>query len=403
MNNTNKRLAVGVGAAVSSALLAKMVGWRVKRLYRAVHLFDEATIVENFLAMKDYFPTSDVQKSTAPYKFQYGEPVALPEQFSANGRDYNSAEWLNYTGTNGLLILKNDQVVYEKYFQGHTESTRHISWSVAKSFVSALFGIAIERGFVRSIEETVTDYLPELHGTGYDGVRIKDVLQMSSGVRFNEDYGDFKSDINRFGRIMALGGSFAKFTASLENERPPGTFLYYVSIDTQVIGTILMRATGMSLSDLLQQWLWEPLGMEQDAYWLVDSENVEMALGGLNATLRDYAKFGRLYLNKGNWNGQQIVPADWVKASITPDAPHLQTGENDLSETTSGYGFQWWLPDESDGEFMAVGIYNQFIYVSPKDDLVIVKQSANHRYTEDDYISSDESIAFFRAIAAHLK
>ena len=388
---------------MSGVLLERLLGWRARRLWRALFLFHEETIVENFLNMNRYFPTSGVRRSAEPYHFQYGEPIELPKQFSWNGRAYDSAEWLRYTGTNGLLILKNDHIIFEQYYQGHSETTRHISWSVAKSFVSALFGIAVERGFVRSIEETVTDYLPEMRGTGYDGVRIKDVLQMSSGVRFNEDYGDFKSDINRFGRVMALGGSFAKFAASLENERPPGTFLHYVSIDTQVLGMILMRVTDMSLSALLEQWLWRPLGMEHDAYWLTDSEGMEMALGGLNATLRDYAKFGRLYLHKGNWNGQQIVPTDWVQASVTPDAPHLQTGENDLSETTWGYGLQWWIPDNADGEFLAVGIYNQNIYVLPKDNLVIVKQSANHHYTEDDYISSEEAVAFYRTVAQHLR
>lgn len=386
---------------MGGGLLAKTQGWRFMRLWRAMHLFDEAVIVENFLNMNRFFPSSRVQKSAELYPFQYGETIELPAQFSCFGKVYDSAEWLRYTGTNGLLILKNDQIVFEEYYQGHNAATRHISWSVAKSFVSALFGIAIDRGFIHSIEETVTDYLPEMVGTGYDNVRIKDVLQMSSGVGFDEDYGKFSSDINRFGRMMALGGSFAKFAASLKNERQPGTYLHYVSIDTQILAMILMRTTGMSMSALLEQWLWHPLGMEADAYWLIDSEGVEMALGGLNAVLRDYARFGRLYLHNGNWNGRQIVPADWVSASFTPDAPHLMPGVNDLSDTTRGYGLQWWVPDEADSEFMAIGIYNQFIYVSPKDDLVIVKQSANPNYTKDEYISMDESVAFFRAIALH--
>ncbi|MGB1250615.1 MAG: serine hydrolase domain-containing protein [Candidatus Promineifilaceae bacterium] len=402
MQPSTKRVTLGLGAAVGGTLLAKTLGWRLKRLWRVMHLFDEDQIVENFLNMAQSFDISTVRKSADPYHFNEGERIALPAHFSFNGKEYNSAEWMQHTGTNGLLILKNDQIVYENYFQGHNADTPHISWSVAKSFVSALFGIALERHLVRSIEETVTDYLPELVGTGYDNVRIKDVLQMSSGVGFDEDYGTFGSDINRFGRVIAIGGSFAAFAASLKNERQPGTYLHYVSIDTQVLAMILMRATGRSVTELLEQWLWQPLGMEHDAYWIVDRKGVEMALGGLNATLRDYAKFGRLYLHNGNWNGKQIVPAAWVQASITPDAPHLQPGENHLSDTDRGYGLQWWIPDNADGEFMAIGIYNQFIYVSLKDDLVIVKQSANHHFTDPDALSSDESVAFFRAIAASL-
>ena len=402
MNATTKRLLLGLGAATGAALLAKTLSWRIKRLLHAIHLFDEDKIVGNFLGMDQFFDTRTVHAPHTPFHFEYGLAFTLPEQFEMNGQMLNSAEWMQRTGTNGLLILKNDQVIYEEYFQGHCPTNRHISWSVAKSFVSALFGIAIERGYIRSIEETVTNYLPEMAGTGYDSVRIKDVLQMSSGVRFNEDYGDFNSDINRFGRIMAFGGSFSKFAQSLENERPPGTYLHYVSIDTQVLAMILMRSTGKNMTELLEQWLWQPLGMEHDAFWLTDSQGVEMALGGLNATLRDYAKFGRLYLHNGNWNGTQLVPADWVQASITPDAPHLMPGENDLSETTRGYGLQWWIPNNPDGEFMAIGIYNQFIYISPKDNLVIVKQSANPTFTQDDGRSSDESVAFFRAIAKSL-
>ncbi len=403
MQKTNKRLLIGTSMAITSAFLVKTLGWRVSRLHHVMHLFDEDTIVDNFLNMDRRFPTRSVHKSAEPYHFQYGDPISLPAQFSLAGMTYNSAEWLAHTGTTGLLILKNDQIVTEQYFLGNNESTPHISWSTAKSFVSALFGIAVERGYIDSIEETVTDYLPEMRGSGYDKVRIKDVLQMSSGVRFVEDYAAFNSDINRFGRMFALGGSLAKFAASLENERPPGSYLNYVSIDTQVIAMILMQATGMNMSELLQEWLWQPLGMEHDAYWLVDSAGVEMALAGLNATMRDYARFGRLYLHNGNWNGQQIVPAAWIQDSITPDAPHLMPGENALSETTSGYGYQWWIPEDPIGDFVAIGIYNQFIYISPKDDLVIVKLSANHHYIEEGDTSSEQSVAFFRAIAQQLR
>jgi CubicO group peptidase (beta-lactamase class C family) len=152
------------------------------------------------------------------------------------------------------------------YWYGHRKDKQHISFSVAKSFVSALMGIAIEEGFVKNIEQADTDYVPELVGSGYDGVSIKNVLQMSSGVRFNEDYSDFNSDINRFSRAAAFGTSLDDFSASLVREREPGTYHHYVSIDTQVLGMVLTRATGKCLTDYLSEKIWQPLVMEHQAF-----------------------------------------------------------------------------------------------------------------------------------------
>src|SRR5437868_5167040 len=184
-------------------------------------------------------------------------------------------------------------------------------------------GIAILDGIISSIEDPVTRYVPELAGSAYDGVRLKDVLQMSSGARWNEDYSDPNSDITAFGRVFRRGESLDAFAGRCVRGREPGTFNQYNSTDTHVLGMVLRHATKQSLSDYLKTRLWDPLGAEADAFWIVDSTGAEMAGGGLNAVLRDYAKLGRLYLNGGSWNGRRIVPEQWVKASVTPDAPHL--------------------------------------------------------------------------------
>ena len=276
------------------------------------------------------------------------------------------------------MVVQNDCAVYEKYFPGNSESTRHISWSRAKSVVSALFGIAMEEGYIKSLNQTVDEYLPELIGSGYEGVRIKDVLQMSSGVKFNEDYGDFWSDINKWGRKFALGSSQDKFAARLVREEEPGTNLHYVSINTHVLGMIIVKATGKSLSAYLKEKLWDPMGMEYSAYWLCDDTGMEVALGGLNIALRDYAKIGQLYLDRGAWQGVQIVPKEWAIASVTPDAEHLMPENN----TRFGYGYHWWIPQGTEGEFMAMGVYNQYIYVNPVTRTVIALNSANHRFNE---------------------
>jgi CubicO group peptidase (beta-lactamase class C family) len=246
-----------------------------------------------------------------------------------------------------------------------------------------------------------------LMGSGYEDVSIKDVLQMSSGVRFNEDYGDFNSDINRFSRATAFGTSLDDFSASLDREREPGTYHHYVSIDTQVLGMVLTRATGKSLTHYLSEKIWQPLGMEHQAYWLADDNNMELALGGLNVSLRDYAKLGWLYLNQGTWtdkqhNTQQIVPKQWVIDSTTADAPHLVAGENNSASSSSfGYGYQWWLPLGAEDEFSAQGIYNQYIYIDPDQNLVIVKNSANYRFTDKSLNWTAKHYAMFRAISTH--
>ena len=275
--------------------------------------------------------------------------------------------------------------------------------SVGKSFVSALIGIAIEEGLIGSIDEPITDYVPELFGSAYDNVRIKDVLQMSSGARWNEDYSDPESDIMRYAVTFGSGGSLDEFTASLEREREPGTYNYYNSTDTQALGMLLRRATNRTLSDYAQEKLWQPLGMQDTAYWIIDNHGMELAAGGLQVTARDYAKLGQLFLNKGNWQGAQVVPEQWVIDSVTPDAPHVMPDPD--SPYPVGYGYQWWVPASDTGEFSAIGVYNQFIWVNPTTGTVIVKLSANSNYglsADPDSWDELQTFELFRAIDASL-
>ena len=193
-----------------------------------------------------------------------------------------------------------------------------------------------------------------------------------------------------------------KFAITLTREMAPGTYNRYNSTDTQALGMLLTAATGRSITEYMIENLWHPMGAEHTGYWLTDADSMEMAFGGLNITARDYAKLGELYRLGGAFNGQQIVPADWVSASIVADAPHLIPGVNPASDWPLGYGYQWWIPEGIAGEFMAIGVYNQFIYIAPESNTVIVKLSANSAYgtPEDKDASSEfESIEFFRAIA----
>jgi CubicO group peptidase (beta-lactamase class C family) len=370
---------------------------------RNTRLFSGAEQVANFRAMSSIYPVRVIRRASKPVPLARGERLALPDTFEFDGKVLNTNELLSKVETTGLLVLKDGRVVFEDYWLGNDATTQSVSWSVCKSFVSALVGIAIGEGAIASVEDPVTRYAPDLAGSAYDGVRIKDVLQMSSGARWNEDYSDPDSDINRFGRLLQDGTSFDDFAASCVGERPPGTFNRYNTTDTHVLGMVVRGATKRSLTDYLRDKLWEPLGMEADAFFIVDTKGAEFAGGGLNAVLRDYARLGQLYLNGGVCNGAQIVPAAWVRESTTPDAPHVMPGPRDSAALPWGYGYQWWVPDRS-GAYSALGIYGQFIYVDPKARVVIAKTSAFRDYGRSlrpEHYRTADQIALFKAIAAN--
>ena len=372
-----------------------------ERLLWVSSLFSGSDQHQKFNRVYELFPTSNLAPSNNPSSFEIESMIELPNSFVYESRSVDVNEYLDRTDVSALLILKDGKIRYENYWLTGGREVKWISMSVGKSFVSALVGIALDQGHIKSIQDPVTIYVPQLKDSAYDGVSIKDILQMSSGASWNEDYGDPNSDINRSVRIFALGGSLDEFAASLTNENEPGTFNRYNSTDTQVLGMLLREATGTSVTEFMQKMLWDPIGAEDNAYWLLDSENMEVAYGGLNATARDYAKLGELYRLRGRMNNKQIIPEKWVDESVRPDAPHLMPGENPMSDYPLGYGYQWWIPDES-GDYMAIGVYNQFIYVSPNNNSVVVQLAANKIYgvdAIDTTVSEFESIAFLRTLA----
>ncbi len=389
-------------AIALAVALVPVVVYRTElmRLWHFARLFEPERIVHGFQHMDEILDSRIVAAGGEVLEFGRGS-YELPATFRYGDRVLDTEAFLAAQQIAGLLVLHGDTILVERYAHGLTPAGHHIAWSVTKSVVSALFGIAVAEGHVPDLQAPVTDYLPELAGSGYDGVSIKDVLQMSSGVRFDEDYGDPFSDINRMGPSMAVG-SLLDFAASLERERPPGTLQHYVSVDTQVLGHILVRATGQDLTTYASEKLWQPLGMEFDAIWLVDGTGMEWAFGGLNASLRDLARFGWLYVNGGRRNGRQIVPAAWVAASVTPDAPHLMPGPKPGTTETMGYGYQWWLPAEPRGDFMALGVYGQMIYVNPGARLVVAKNAVDLDFQANDFENEQIALALWRAVAADL-
>ncbi len=375
------------------------------KMWKIYTFFDEDIRVENFRHVERIFPANPIRRSGPKYEFER-DIRKLTDEYEFGGEKRSIEEFLAHTVTTGFLVVKNDRIVSERYFHGANEETHFTSMSVAKSFVSALVGIAIDEGLIESVDRPITDYVPKLKGSGYDGVPIKHVLQMSSGVKFNEVYDDLFSDINLlFYKVFGLGQPMDDYMAGLGSEGPSGETSYYRSCDTQALGMLISEVTGKSVSAYLEEKIWGRIGMEYDAFWSTDDHETEIAFGFLNATLRDYAKFGMLYLHNGSYNGEQIVSKEWAKKSVTPDNPNLQPGEKPEGfETfgTFGYQYQWWIPDEPDGEFMALGVWGQYIYVYPKENLVIVKTSVDPDFEANEYEHDEEAMAIFRSISEFL-
>ncbi len=278
---------------------------------------------------------------------------------------------------------------------------------MSKSFVSALTGLALANGDIDSLDDPVTKYAPSLKGSAYDGVSLRNVMNMASGIKFNEDYLDPKSDINKMGTVLGLGGSLDKFTAKQTNiARPAGQNWQYCSIDTHVISMVLRAATGQSLQDYFVENLWSKIGASADAAYSTDGKGNAFALGGLNMRTRDYALFGELFRNGGKRGDVQIIPSDWVKTSTTHSAPPAAAGSTNETEDGApfGYGYQWWIPPHEDEEYYAVGVYGQYIYVNPKAGIVIAKNAAHREFMSTDekgegYMA--QNLTMFRRIAEH--
>lgn len=362
-------------------VLAALGLWKreqITRLLAVNSLFSEDRIVNNFSHMDTMFLSRPLSGGT-PQELPQGRAFQLPDA---------ATPWIASSDVTGLVILDRGQIIHEGYFQGTGRDDLRISWSVAKSVLSLLTGILHEDGTIPDLDAPVTQYAPLLRGSAYDGASIRNVLNMASGIAFNEDYLDFWSDINRMGRVLAMGGSMDGFTAGQTARRgAAGADWLYVSTDTHVIGMVLRGATGRDLSDLLSERLLEPLGLARDPYYVTDGNGVEFVLGGLNMTTRDFARIGLLVDQDGQWNGTQLVPTDWIEASTTASAPGVDF-----------YGYQWWLPPNArDGEVLARGVYGQFIYIDRPRDVVIAVNAADREFREDGVYESN--IAMFRDLA----
>jgi CubicO group peptidase (beta-lactamase class C family) len=307
-----------------------------------------------------------VRRSTTPSPLARAasEPAV---RYEYQGQTFTLDDYLARNPATGLLVARGDTILIERYQYARHDRHRFTSWSMAKTVTAMLIGIAIAEGRIRSVDDPASAYVPALADTEYGRTSLRHLLQMSSGVRFVEEYTG-KDDVSRLAadtfRQVGSGGVEA-VTPFNVRIAPPGTRFYYASVETQVLGLVLRSAVGRPLADYLQEKIWGPIGAEADATWLIDRSGQEAAYCCLNAVLRDYARLGLLLAHDGHWRGRQIIPAAWIEDAtrVRPDQPQPGTG---------GYGYQVWILSGERRMFALRGIRGQVIYIDPTSRLVMV-------------------------------
>lgn len=352
--------------------------------------------IYNFADSRDYkkFPEKKIAASSKPFQYKdlsSAGLLKLPKTVKRRNKTYSFGQALKKTGTIAFLVIRNDSILYQWYKPGRMPSDVLASFSISKSFVSTLFAIAIEEGSIKSVDEPITNYLDFLDKEKFGKVTIAHLLNMRSGIKFNENY------FNPFGDIAKYyyGTNLKKYIRKLDMEDEAGKNFHYTSVNTQVLGLILEKATGRSPADYLREKLWEPLGMQFDAGWSLDSRknHTEKMFCCLNARALDLAKLGTLYANKGKWQGKQLIPESWV---------------NSTAYTFGNYSNHWWHTRNSypasdslkiekpyrvikakDGttrlqkqsnDLFAQGLLGQYLYVYPEKNIVILRVSKREGY-----------------------
>lgn len=336
------------GLLASLPTNADVLSWRQGQRDAAFRAMDRLPLLAT---------ASVIKPSSEPLPLPLGEPLEIP------GID----EYMASQRTSGLVIIQDGKIRFERYGLDFDARGRWTSFSVAKSFTSTLVGAAIQDGYIRSLDDSVTRYIEGLRGSAYDQVTVRQLLTMSSGVRWNEDYEDPDADVAKFNKAKPDEGLDAtvSYLRKLPRAHPPGEVWHYNTGETNLLGVLVSSATGKPLAQYLQERIWQPAGMASEATWLRGKTGHEIAGCCLQATTRDFARFGLFVLANGNVHGRQIVPADWFAQATRK--------QKDIGEPGRGYGFQWWTYD--DGAVAAQGIFGQGIFIDPQRRLVIASNS----------------------------
>ncbi|WP_167772305.1 serine hydrolase domain-containing protein [Bradyrhizobium frederickii] len=329
----------------------------------------------------ELYKSRAIGRATVPWQFKRAPEPSIA--YSFDSQRLSIADYLKRNPVTGLLIARDDTILYEHYQYARTDHHRFVSQSMAKTLVAMLVGIAVSEGRIKSIDDLVSTYVPGLAGTEYGNTSIRALLNMSSGVEFSEVY-DGKDDIARLGRALfvdepkdpaAVVAQFNTRTA------PPGTKWHYASVETEILGLVLRSATATPLADYLHDRIWEPIGTEADASWAIDGSGQEIAFCCFNATLRDYARLARLLAHDGAWEGRQLIPRQWLL-----DATTVRPGDGHLAPRVAtpyfGYGYQVWLLPGEQRRFALLGIRGQVILVDPASKLVMVHTAVRQKPSE---------------------
>jgi len=301
-------------------------------------------------------------------------PVAAKQidpTFTYKDKTWTVDEYMKAYRVSGILVLKDGKIVLEKYGLGRKPADRWTSFSVAKSVTSTLVGAAIQDGKIKSINDPVTNYIPELKGSAYEGVSVRQMLMMSSGVKWNEDYTDPNSDVAKAGnKVTELGiNPMVSYLRKLPRDKQPGSTFHYNTGETDLVGVLVSKATGETLAQYASEKIWKPWGMEQDAVWMTDPGGQERGGCCISMTLRDYGRMGLFIAEGGRAGGKQIVPPWWIGQATKQEIPLDAAKPND-----GGYGYFWWI--RPNGEYDAVGIFGQSVTTFKDEHLIIVVNSA---------------------------
>jgi CubicO group peptidase (beta-lactamase class C family) len=344
-------------AAPDEAALGKGEGYPVCGLPRA--LTEERCFVGGFSHFDELMPAHRVAKGDRVTRLRDAPDASV-------GAD----RYMEANRNTGLLVLQGERILAERYQYGRGPEDRFTSMSMAKTVLAMLFGIALSEASIASLDDTASRYVPELAGTPYGETKLRDLLTMSSGVKFTENYSgrDDIATLSRRAMFHQGPGGAANLQGFTERAAPAGTKFYYASAESEVLGLVLLAALDVPLAEYLSQKIWQPMGAEADATWVVDKAGDELGYVGINARLRDWGRFGLLLASYGSLNGRQVIPEDWVREATHPSAPHLRVG---VATRYNGYGYQTWLIDGKD-RFAALGLHNQAIFVDPATRLVVV-------------------------------
>ena len=294
-------------------------------------------------------------------------PKQIAPTFEYGGKTWTVDDYMAAYKVSGILVLKNGQIVLERYAMGRKPQDRWTSFSVAKSVTSTLVGAAIQDGKIAGLSAPITDYVPELKGSAYDGVTVRQLLMMSSGVKWNEDYVDPNSDVAQSTQLKVEPGvnPLVRYMSRLPRAHEPGTTFNYNTGETDLVGIMVSNAVGKSLADYASEKLWKPYGMGRDAIWMVDPGNRERGGCCISMTLRDYGRVGQFILDGGMAQGKPVLPDGWVAAA---------TSTQITNGIPTGYGYFWWMRPY--GSYQAVGIFGQSIDTFREDRIIVVTNAA---------------------------